>query len=130
MDSMKLPTYEYRPKLPSLEELERKPLLFLYDDVADELVVAFSDPPRPAVSVFLDDPDWLALRVEPDTGEVVAVQIVDYLSRAIHEMPELLDLAELAGVPREVVEQTRREVPREERERAAVRTLVRVMTPA
>lgn len=130
MDSMNLPTYEYEPELPSLEELERKRLLFLYDDVADELVVAFSDPPRPTVSVFLDDPDWLALRVEPDTGEVVAVQIVDHLSRAIHEMPELLDLAELAGVPREVVEQKLREVPPEERERAAVRTLVRVMTPA
>ncbi len=130
MNSMKLPAYEYRPKLPSLEELERKPLLFLYDDVADEVVVAFSDPPRPAVSVFLDSSDWLALRVEPDTGEVVAVQIVDCLSRAVHQMPELLDLAELAGVPREVVEQKLREVPREERERAAARTLVRVMIPA
>lgn len=82
------------------------------------------------MSVFLDDPDWAALRVKPDTGEVVAVQIVDYLSRAVHQMPYLLDLAELAGVAHEVVEQKLRVVPREERERAAVPTLVRGTIPA
>ncbi len=121
MNAMKLPIYKYHPKFPPIEELVRKPLRFLHDEVADELVVSFSDPPHPAVSVFRDD---------PDTGEVIAVQIVDCLARAIHEMPELLDLAELAGIPREVIEQKLREVPREECERAAVRTLVRVANPA
>lgn len=82
------------------------------------------------MSVFLDYPDWVPLRVEPNTGEVVAVQIVDYLCRAVHQMPELCDLAELADVAHEVVEQKPCVVPREERERAAVPTLVRGVIPA
>ncbi len=84
------------------------------------VVVSFSNQPRPTMRVFRDD---------LDTGEAVAVQIVDYLARAIHEMPELCELAEPAGIPHELIEQKLREVPRVERERAAVRTLVRVANP-
>lgn len=117
-----------QPRLPSEEELRQRPIVFLFDELADELIVSFYDPPRPAVSVFRDEPDWLALRVDPETDEVVAVQIVDFLTEALRERPELLVLAKLAGIPRETIERSR--VPREEYGRAAVRLLRSLAVPA
>ncbi len=71
---------------------------------------------------------WRAIRVDPETDEVVAVQIVDFLTEALRERPELLVLAELAGIPRETIERSR--VPREEYGRAAVRLLRSLAVPA
>lgn len=56
------------------------------------------------------------------------MQIVDFLTEALRERPELPVLAEPAGIPRETIERSR--VPREEYGRAAVRLLRSLAVPA
>ncbi len=87
---------ELRWHLPAVETLERRPVAFVYNDLADELVVAFTDPPRPAVTVFVND--WVAIRVDPETEEVVGIHVVDFLREAVREVPLVLELARDLGI--------------------------------
>ena len=121
------PIYEYHPRLPSPQELAERlrvsRIAVTYNPLADELLVLWDVPAKPAVSVFLDDPDWLAYRVDPDTRDVVGFHILDYLHRAIREYPELIELAKPAKIPAELIERAHKNVSDEEHTRAAVRVL-------
>ena len=119
--------FEYHPRIPSPEELAERlrvsRITVTYNPLADELLVLWDLPAKPAVSVFFDDPDWLAYRLDPDTHDVVGFHILDYLHRAVREYPELLELAKPAEIPAELVEIAYQNVPEEEHARAAVRVL-------
>lgn len=121
------PIYEYHPRLPSAEELAERlrasRMVITYNPLADELLVLWDVPTKPAVSVFLDDPDWLAFRVDPDTHDVVGFHILDYLHRAVREYPELIELAKPAKIPAELMEIAQENVSDEEHMRAGVRVL-------
>jgi hypothetical protein len=128
-----LPVYDYPPRIPSPEELAARiresEVTVRYNPLADELLILWSVPAEFAVSVFLDDPDWLALRIDPDTGELVGFHIVDFLSRAVQEQPELLPLARLARIPDDELGSIGREIPSEEPTRSAVRVLACLAGP-
>ncbi len=89
-------SHEHRWHLPAVEALERRPVSFVYNEFADELVVAFTDPPRPAVTVFVND--WVAVRVDPETSEVVRIHVADFLREAVREVPLVLELARDLGI--------------------------------
>jgi hypothetical protein len=89
-------SHERRRHLPPVESLERRPVSFVYNELADELVVAFTDPPRPAVTVFVND--WVAIRVDPESGEVVGIQVVNFLQEARWEIPSVRELARNLGI--------------------------------
>lgn len=90
---------------------------FLYDAPSDTMFIPFYVPAGPAVSVPVDqgDIDYVFLRVDVETQEVVGFQVEHFLSYAVGQMPDLiyaLDLAELHGITRqEVNEMTRRLQP-------------------
>jgi hypothetical protein len=85
--------YEYRPKVPSRDQLRESmrtgSLRVVFDPTADELLVFWRECERPAVSIFLTEPDWLALLVDPDTHEVIGFHIEAFRQRAVREVPEL-----------------------------------------
>lgn len=88
--------------LPEAGKLSTERIRFVYDRFADTLDVDFYGDPRPAVSVAVDhgDRDYLYLRVDPTTREVVGVQIEAFLAYAIKRTPDLLPalaVAELHG---------------------------------
>lgn len=89
-------SHERRWHLPPVESLERRPVSFVYNELADELVVAFTDPPRPAVTMFVND--WVAIRVDPETEEVVGIHVADFLREAVREVPLVLELARDLGI--------------------------------
>ncbi len=122
-----LPVYNYRPRIPPPDELAARlresEVSVQYNPLADELLLLWCVPQEFAVSVFLDDPDWLAVRLDPETSELVGFHITDFLSRAVRERPELIPLARLAGISEHVLASLEREIPAEERARSAVRVL-------
>ncbi len=91
------------PRLPDIATLPQGGLRFIYDEPTDTLSVDFFGRALPAVSVAVDrgDRDSLYLRVDPETGRVVGLQIEAFLSYAAVQDPPLmaaLTVAELRGV--------------------------------
>jgi hypothetical protein len=123
-----LPVYEYIPRIPSLQELKElmqtSHVTVTYNPLADELFVVWRVPAEFAVSVFLDDPEWLAMRVDPDTNDLVGFHIITFLDRAIREWPELAWLAKRAGVPEHFIEGAYHQGSEADR----VRTVARLLT--
>ena len=103
------------PKWPTREEIMRADLEARYDRETDTLMIYWSQPDRPAVSVAFGE--HFFLRTDPETGETFGIQIEDFLSHVVYTSPELLIFAPLVGIkPREVARITRRLSP-EQRER-------------
>lgn len=90
---------------------------FMYDALSDSLFISFYDPIGPAASVPVDQGamDYVFLRVNLKTQEVVGFQVEHYLSYAVAQVPDLiqtLGLAKLHGnAPEEVAEITLRIQP-------------------
>ena len=70
-----------RPKVPKPEDLEGADILLDYDRPTDTLSVSFGGPPRPAVSVYVDD-DTI-YRINPMTQHVVGLEIEAFLGRPL-----------------------------------------------
>ncbi len=75
--------------------LDAERLVFAYNALADTLLVHLTGEARPAVTVEMGHA--VQARVDPETGELVGFQIDAYLTRAVHELPPLLELAPLVG---------------------------------
>jgi hypothetical protein len=75
-----------------------------YDRDSDTLMVHFGGRGRPAVSVPSPKPltrDFVFLRFDPASGELVGVQVEDFLNLFLPEHPEtgiLVERAELRGI--------------------------------
>jgi hypothetical protein len=98
------------PRWPEFNATSPAQVRFTYDRPTDTLFVDFHGEARPAASIALarGDRDYLFLRVDPETEEVVGLQIEHFLSYAVTQHPELigaLDLADLVGINRSEVEQ-------------------------
>ncbi len=125
------------PKLPTREEILRAPMQARYDRETDTLMIYWSQPGRPAVSVPLGD--HVFLRTDPETRETYGVQIEDFLSHVVYDNPELLIIAPLVGMkPREVARIARRLSPEqrvrlnelnEQRERLAAASVIGQFIP-
>ncbi len=112
------------PKWPELADvLRRGQFRFMYDAPSDTMFVPFYDPIAPAASVPVDqgEMDYVFLRVNVETQEVVGFQVEHFLSYAVGQMPDLisaLELADLHGITSEEVAEIKRRVQPEGHERA------------
>jgi hypothetical protein len=82
----------FRPRWPSLDTIDPSRAAMNYWSDIDTLMIDFSGQARPAVSVPLDvggDRDFVFLRVDPSTEEVVGLQIEDVVAHAVRERPAL-----------------------------------------
>jgi hypothetical protein len=115
-------TLEIVPRLPATDELDSKDLLVRYDDDADILHVHFFGRPLPAVNI--DITEYLDLRVDIETHQVVGLQIDGYLHYAVHQNSALLTLAELAGIEPAAIDEARRAISIDRKRTAALRTVL------
>ena len=107
----------FDPRIPDLKDLRADLLRFVYERATDTMFVDFYGQARPASSEPLDtgDRDYIFVRVDPKTGEVVGLQIEDFLAYAVEQNPvftELLGLAELRGVDESEAGELRRRAGR------------------
>lgn len=94
------PLRRYLPRWPDPERIDPDGVRWTYWDDVDTLMVDLFGESRPAVSVPLDlggDRDYLFLRIDPSTDDVVGVQIEDFLRYAVHRRPSLRGALVLAG---------------------------------
>ncbi len=92
----------FRPVWPDLATLPKGELRFVYDRLTDTLFADFYASVRPTATEPLDvgDRDYLFVRVDPETSEVVGLQIEDFRSYALAIHPDFVtafELAELRG---------------------------------
>ena len=126
MDPLDRPVPE--PKMPRSEDLDPRLMVVSYDDVSDTLMLHFFGQGRPAVSMEVRN--GFFLRVDPETHQVVGVQVEAFLSRAVIEDPELLEVAEAAGIPEQTIQRIRRRITPDAMKAAAASTLLRRLQPA
>jgi len=88
-------------RLPELDDQPKPDFRFTYDRAADELDVDFYGEARPAVSVPLDqgDRDYIYLRVDPASRQVVGLQIEAFLAYAVKQHPDFLAALVVADLP-------------------------------
>lgn len=116
-------TRPFRPTWPAIERLPEQQIRFSYDRPTDTLFVDFYGRARPASSEPLDvgDRDYLFVRVDPLTQEVVGLQIEEFLAYAVDRHPAFvaalaiadlddLDAAEAAELRRWARERARHSV--------------------
>lgn len=113
--------------MPRREDLDPRRIVVSYDDVSDTLMLHLFGRGRPAVSI--ETGNGFFLRVDPGTHHVVGVQVEAFLSRAIVENPDLLEVAEAAGIPEQKIQQVRGRISPESMKAAAARTLLRGFQP-
>lgn len=91
-------TRSVRPTWPMIERLPNRQIRFSYDRPTDTLFVDFYGRARPASSEPLDngDRDYLFLRVDPVSQEVVGLQIEEFLAYAVGRHPEFVAALEIA----------------------------------
>ena len=78
------------PKVPNLDAIDEAQVRVAYNRLADTLWVSLVGDPRPAYNVHTDDDDTM-FRVGPDTGEVVGLEIENFLDRALRLSPDVDD---------------------------------------
>lgn len=107
------------PKPPNEVDFERMNPVLRYNRTSDTLMVHLYGKPEAAISVDAGD-DYTYLRVHPKTHEVVGLQIEHFLSELVHEVPQMLVFAELAGISQDEIDTLRTKITPEKRSRAAV----------
>jgi len=103
----------FKPAWPEPSSWSANQSRFTYDRPTDTLFVDLFADARPAASVPLErgDRDFLFLRVDPETGEIVGLQIEHFLSYAVIQHPELaraLDVASLIDVGKDDIDRITR----------------------
>lgn len=108
----------YTPILPTPSEIDPARLVLSYNDAADTLYIHFFERGQPAVSVDVNE--FLYLRVDEITHRVVGLQIEGYLIYVVRKHPEWLSLADLAGIPQQLIDEARATIDAGQRRRAVV----------
>lgn len=109
----------FAPDRAILDRLDPARLVASYDRASDTLMIHFFGRGRPAVSVPSPKPlarDFVFLRFDPVTGELVGIQIEDFLRLYLRDHPEaavLLDGADLAGISQDEVDAAVEGLPRD-----------------
>ncbi len=100
-----------RPKQPDLAAIDPRNVVAEYDRESDTLVVQLFGRGRPAVILHTGGVSdyWL----DPETHEIIGLQVEGYLVHAVYQLPLLLDMAEFVGIPAEEVAAIRQRISRE-----------------
>lgn len=98
MTAGELDFHSSAPKWPPIRALPLEQVRFAYDRPSNTLFVDFYGEARPAASIPLDlgDRDYLYLRVDVQSKEVVGLQIESFLTYALRLHPELVDVLGIA----------------------------------
>lgn len=83
-------------KIPDIRNLNPDDVLVRYDEPSDTLFVHFYGSGVPGVSLQIDD--HVFVRLDETEERIIGIQIEAYFQRATIERPELLLLAQFAGV--------------------------------
>jgi hypothetical protein len=94
---------------------------FDYNEFSDTLYIYAFSGDQPLISVPLNEGE-LSLLVDPDSEEVQGFQIDDFLTFAVVERPQLLEVAELAGIDMLKVEEARARIGADRRRAATIST--------
>jgi hypothetical protein len=102
----------FNPK-PRRPDLDPASFSLHYDRDSDTLIFSLYSAGRAGISIPASGYEYL--RIDPITEDTIGLQIEDFLSHAVFEKAEYLELAELAGIDaeelatiREMIEQRRR----------------------
>lgn len=104
---------------PDLAEVEASQVVLSYDHESDTLFINFFGRGRNTVSDLAGD--YWYLMVDPGTSTVIGLQIEEFLSRAVQDVPplvRLLDLSELHGITPADVSRVRHRVMHKYRQRS------------
>jgi hypothetical protein len=72
--------------MPSLDEIDRQMVRIDYDPLDDSLWVGLTSEPRPTYNVSVDED--MMYQVDPDTNEVIGLEIEHFLYRLLHRPPD------------------------------------------
>ncbi len=120
---MAINEHNVRKLNPSFERLNREydanSARLDYNEFSDTLYLYVLPCEDPLVSVPQEN-GLTALMVDPVTEEVHGFQIDNYLEHAVLHIPQLLDLAPLAGIDQRSIEAARERVSSERRREATI----------
>lgn len=108
--------------IPNIESLDAGDLTFEYDERSDSLFIYLARPGTPGVSVALDE--HLLFRVDPNSEELIGIEIEGFLTSAVQKDPRLLAFAEVAGISEQVMDRWRSSGDLRSVEAKAVRQLI------
>jgi hypothetical protein len=109
------------PRRPDPATIDPRRVLIDYDRESDTFSVHLFGREHPAK--VLHTSGAIDLRLDPRTHVIVGYQIEGFLTAAVLRHPQLLELAELGGIPREEIEAIRRRIDPGLRTRDAVAAL-------
>jgi hypothetical protein len=131
---------EHRRPMPDQETLsgvDWHRVVISYDRASDTLMVHLYGRGRPAVSVPIPGPverDVVFLRIDPETDELVGVQIEDFLNLYARDNPDALNLLEgpvdLRGITPADLARIRASIGRPTRGAATAESLIRELALA
>lgn len=114
-------------------ELDPRNIRLDYNEFSDTLYVYLLPGDHPLVSVPRDD-GFSSLMVDPATDEVHGFQFDDYLSHAVFQVPQIVELAEISGIDPQTIESARQRIGDERRKDAAISAtiahLLRITEPS
>jgi hypothetical protein len=87
----------------------------------DSLIVYIGDPTRPSVAIVVGD--YFSVLVDPQTDEVLGVEIDHFLSEAVAAHPELRPLLDIPGLPERKVKRARQGFDPKNRTQDAIKAL-------
>lgn len=112
----------FEPVPPAFDELDPATYLFHYDRVSDSLLVYFDGVARPAVTLDVDD--YLSFRVDPESHRIIGIQVDGFLGHAVFDDPQLLVMAEWAGIDTAELDCIRRRIEPNSIKQAILRSLI------
>ncbi len=104
--------FEYNPKLERLAavasgEFDTEQIRIFYESESDILLIYFT---YVDLAISYEVSEYFYLLLDPETEEVVGFQFDDYLDSVVLEYPRLLNLAPLAGIRDEQIDEARRRI--------------------
>ena len=99
------------PKRPDFATVDPRNVVAEYDRESDTLIVQLFGKGRPAV--ILHTGKLIDYWLDPETYDIIGLQVEGYLTHAVEQLPLLLDLAEFASISSEEVAAVRRRLSRE-----------------
>jgi hypothetical protein len=107
---------------PSQDELSQASAEIAYSPTLDSVFVYFYGRDRPAVSLVLEN--HLTALLDPETDQMIGLEIDHFLSEAVLANPVLEPLLELPGMPARRVREIRRQLDPASRSKATIGSLV------
>lgn len=112
----------FTPEMPDLASINPGDVALTYHRDADTLIVHLYGRERHAAVV--DVTDHLLLRIDPRTRSVIGFQIEGFVTAVLPGRPDLLMLAEAAGVPPEDIEAARKRIGPDQMKKAILSTIL------